>query len=62
MESQIKLIGPEIKAKAVKRYQDTEMGVMEIYDKGVKIKGYRVWKNNEDVMELLVEKEIPLLC
>lgn len=51
-----------VDCQSVRRYQDSEMGVMEIYEKGVKIKGYRVRKNNEDVMELLVEKEIPLLC
>lgn len=48
--------------QSVRRYQDAEMGVMEIYEKGVKIKGYRVRKDNKNVMELLVEKEIPLLC
>jgi hypothetical protein len=46
----------------VRRYHDAEMGVMEIYEKGVKIKGYRVRKDNKNVMELLVEKEIQLLC
>lgn len=89
MESQIKLIGSEIKAKAsntpiaesgwtvalpsmskprqivdgqsVRRYEDAEMGVLEIYERGVKIKGYRVRKNNQDVNELLVEKDIKLI-
>jgi hypothetical protein len=51
-----------VDGQSVRRYEDAEMGVMEVYEKGVKIKGYRVRKNNEDVMELLVEKEIPLLC
>lgn len=51
-----------VDGQSVRRYEDAEMCVMEIYEKGVKIKGYRARKNNEDVMELLVEKEIPLLC
>ena len=50
-----------VDGQSVRRYQDAEMGVMEIYEKGVKIKGYRVRKNNQDVNELLVEKDIKLL-
>ena len=37
------------------------MGIMEIYEKGVKIKGYRVRSDNQDVNELLAEKEIVLI-
>ena len=51
-----------INGQSVRRYEDAEMGIMEIYERGVKIKGYRVRNDNKDVMELLVEKEIPLLC
>jgi hypothetical protein len=51
-----------VDGQSVRRYEDAEMCVMYIYEKGVKIKGYRVRKDNKDVMELLVEKEIPLLC
>ncbi len=50
-----------VNGQAVKRYQDAEMGVMEIYERGVKIKGYRVKRDNQDVNELLVEKDIQLL-
>lgn len=50
-----------VNGQAVKRYQDAEMGVMEIYERGVKIKGYRVKRDNQDVNELLVEKDIKLL-
>ena len=50
-----------VDGQSVRRYEDAEMGVMEIYEKGIKIKGYRVRKDNKDVMELLVEKDIKLL-
>ena len=50
-----------VNGQAVKRYQDAEMGVLEIYERGVKIKGYRVKKDNQDVNELLVEKDIKLI-
>jgi hypothetical protein len=50
-----------VNGQSVRRYQDAEMGVMEIYEKGVKIKGYRVRQDNQDVNELLTEKEIVLI-
>jgi hypothetical protein len=50
-----------VNGQSVRRYQDAEMGVMEIYEKGVKIKGYRVRSDNKDVNELLTEKEIVLI-
>lgn len=45
--------------QSVRRYEDAELAVMEIYEHGVKIKGYRVRKDNKDVKELLAEKSIP---
>ena len=50
-----------VNGQSVRRYQDAEMGVMEIYERGVKIKGYRVRQDNKDVNELLTEKEIKLI-
>lgn len=50
-----------VNGQSVRRYQDAEMGVMDIYEKGVKIKGYRVRQDNKDVNELLAEKEIILI-
>ena len=50
-----------VNGQSVRRYQDAEMGILEIYEKGVKIKGYRVRSNNQDVNELLTEKEIVLI-
>lgn len=50
-----------VNGQSVRRYQDAEMGIMEIYERGVKIKGYRVRKDNQDVNELLTEKEIVLI-
>lgn len=50
-----------VNGQSVRRYQDAEMGVMEIYERGVKIKGYRVRQDNQDVNELLTEKEIVLI-
>ena len=50
-----------VNGQSVRRYQDAEMGVMEIYEKGVKIKGYRVRQDNKDVNKLLVEKTIKLI-
>lgn len=50
-----------VDGQSVRRYQDAEMGVMEIYERGVRIKGFRVRKDNQDVNELLVEKDIQLL-
>jgi hypothetical protein len=50
-----------VNGQSVRRYQDAEMGIMEIYERGVKIKGYRVRSYNKDVNELLTEKEIVLI-
>lgn len=50
-----------VNGQSVRRYQDAEMGVMEIYERGVKIKGYRVRQDNKDVDELIAEKEIVLI-
>lgn len=50
-----------IDGQSVRRYEDAEMAVMEIYERGVKIKGYKVRENNQDVQKLLAEKEIQLI-
>lgn len=50
-----------VNGQSVRRYQDAEMGVMEIYERGVKIKGYRVRQDNKDVNELLTSKDIVLI-
>ena len=50
-----------VNGQSVRRYQDAEMGIMEIYERGVKIKGYKVRENNKDVNRLLVEKDIQLI-
>ena len=50
-----------VNVQSVRRYQDAEMGVMEIYEKGAKIKGYRVRQDNKDVNELLISKDIVLI-
>lgn len=50
-----------VNGQSVRRYQDAEMGIMEIYERGVKIKGYRVRQDNKDVIELLASKEIVLI-
>ena len=50
-----------VDGQSVRRYQDAEMGVMEIYERGVKIKGYRVRQDNKDTMELLAEQDIVLI-
>jgi hypothetical protein len=50
-----------VDGQSARRYQDAEMGVMEIYDRGVKIKGYRVRQDNKDVSELLASKDIVLI-
>lgn len=50
-----------VDGQSVDKYEDAEMGVMEIYDKGVIIKGYKVRENNKDVNKLIVEKVIKLL-
>lgn len=47
--------------QSVRRYEDAEMSIMEIYDRGVIIKGYKVRENNKDVNKLLVEKTIKLI-
>lgn len=47
--------------KSSRLYDDAELGIMEIYEKGVKIKGYKVREKNKDVSKLLVEKTIALL-
>ena len=44
-------------------FEDAEMGIMEIYEKGVKIKGYKIRDDNQDLdnIELLREKSIKLI-
>ena len=44
-----------------RRYADAEYSIMEIYEKGVKIKGYKIKKDNKDVNTLLKEKSIKLI-
>lgn len=54
-----------VNGQSVRRYGDAEMGIMEVYEKGVVIKGYKVYKDNEYVYDKnnpLVEKTIKLLC
>lgn len=50
-----------VNGQSVSRYQDAEMGIMEIYERGVIIKGYKVREDNKDVNKLLVEKTIQLI-
>ena len=47
--------------QSVRHYEDAEMGIMEIYEKGIKIKGYKIKENNKDVNKLLAEKSIKLI-
>ncbi len=47
--------------QSVRHYEDAEMAIMEVYEKGVKIKGYKIKENNKDVNKLLVEKSIKLI-
>lgn len=45
-------------------YEDAEMAIMEVYEKGVRIKGYKVRKNNQycfDADNPIVDKAIQLL-
>ena len=50
-----------VDGQSVRRYEDAEMTVMEVYEKGVKIKGYKVRRDNKDVQELTAERTIKLL-
>lgn len=50
-----------VDGQSVRRYEDAECCFMEVYEKGVKIKAYKIRKNNQDTMELLAEKSIKLL-
>lgn len=47
--------------KSSRLYDDAELGIMEIYENGVKIKGYKVKEKNKDVLNLVTEKTIMLL-
>lgn len=47
--------------QSVRHYEDAEMGIMEVYEKGVKIKGYKIRENNKDTNQLIAEKAIQLL-
>lgn len=47
--------------QSVRHYEDAEMAIMEVYEKGVKIKGYKIKENNKDVNKLLTEKSIQLI-
>ena len=50
-----------VNGQSVRLYEDAELGIMEIYEKGIIIKGYKVRENNKNVNLLLVEKTIQLL-
>lgn len=50
-----------IDGSSSRKWNDAEMGIMEIYEKGVKIKGYKIRKNNQDTNTLLTEKSIKLI-
>lgn len=50
-----------VNGQSVRRYEDAEMAVMEIYERGVKIKGYKVRENNANVKILLAEQAIQLI-
>lgn len=50
-----------VDGQSVRRYEDAECCFMEVYEKGVKIKAYKIRKDNKDVMELLAEKMIQLI-
>jgi hypothetical protein len=47
--------------QSVRHYEDAEMCIMEVYEKGIKIKGYKIKENNKDVNKLIAEKTIKLL-
>jgi hypothetical protein len=47
--------------KSVRRYQDAELAIMDIHEKGIRIKGYKVREDNKDVFRLLDEKDICLI-
>lgn len=46
---------------SLRLWEDAEMGIMEVYEKGVKIKGYKIRDNNEDANVPLAEKSIKLI-
>lgn len=49
--------------KSSRMYDDAELGIMEVYDNGVKIKGYKVREKNKNVFDKnkpLIEKTIIL--
>lgn len=50
-----------VDGQSVRRYQDAEMAVMDIHERGVRVKGYRVRRDNADVSELLAERDIQLI-
>ena len=50
--------------KSSRMYDDAELGIMEIYENGIKIKGYKVREKNKNVFNKnnpLVEKTIILI-
>lgn len=50
-----------VEGQSVRRYEDAEAVVMEIYEKGIILKGYKVKENNVIINKLVVEKTIKLL-
>lgn len=50
-----------IDGQSVRRYEDAELGIMEVYEKGIIIKGYKIREDNKDVNKLLCEKIIKLI-
>lgn len=52
-----------IDGQSVRRYEDADMAIMEVYENGVRIKGYKIKKDNVDVYDAnnpLVDKTIIL--
>lgn len=50
-----------VDGQSVRRYEDAQMAIMEIYERGVRIYGYRVREDNQDVFKVLSRNEIQLI-
>ena len=50
--------------QSVRLYDDAEITIMEVYQKGVKLKGYKIRKDNKNVFDAnkpIAEKVLSLL-
>ena len=50
-----------VDGQSVRRYEDAEMAILDIYERGAIVWGYKIRENNKDTKTLLAKQEIQLI-